>query len=163
MKNFSTWLIVLFMIMFWVFRVIITLCSQLSIDLLGLQTYNLNLEIILLFVTILCILLVIKRNIIGSLLYLLVYGSYFGEHLFTTIVPILQKSTTMTMETSLNLFMDFIAIILALFALFDTLLDKQRKANPIDKKTDWYFNNQKYDDELNARDKREDKNEYKYY
>ena len=69
----------------------------------------------------------------------------------------------MTMETSLNLFMDFIAIILALFALFDTLLDKQRKANPIDKKTDWYFNNQKYDDELNARDKREDKNEYKYY
>ena len=51
MKNFSTWLIAIFMIMFWVFRVIITLCSQLSIDLLGLQTYNLNLEIILLFVS----------------------------------------------------------------------------------------------------------------
>ena len=37
------------------------------------------------------------------------------------------------------------------------------KINPIDKKTDWYFKNEKYDEELKARDQREDKNEYKFY
>ena len=45
----------------------------------------------------------------------------------------------------------------------DMLVDKGRKANPVDKKTDWYFKNEKYDKELEERDKREDKNEYKFY
>ncbi len=43
------------------------------------------------------------------------------------------------------------------------LVDKGRKVNPIDKKTDWYFKNEKYDEELKGRDQREDKNEYKFY
>ena len=67
------------------------------------------------------------------------------------------------MEVSLNLLSDFVAIILALFVFMDMLVDKSRKANPIDKKTDWYFKNEKYDEELNARDSREDKNQYKFY
>ena len=45
----------------------------------------------------------------------------------------------------------------------DMLVDRGRKINPIDKKTDWYFKNEKYDEELNARDQREDKNEYKFF
>ena len=34
---------------------------------------------------------------------------------------------------------------------------------PIKKKTDWYFNNKDYDEELKKRDSRDDTNEYKYY
>ena len=41
-----------------------------------------------------------------------------------------------------------VAIVLALFVLMDMLVDKGRKANPVDKKTDWYFKNEKYDKEL---------------
>ena len=43
------------------------------------------------------------------------------------------------------------------------LVDKGRKANPKDRKTDWYFKNEKYDEELKARDKRDDNNEYRFY
>lgn len=163
MANFSTLLIVMFMCMFWLFRAIVALCTQFSIDLLGITAYNLNMEIIIAFVTILCIILIIKRKLVGSLIYLLMYGMYFGEHLFMNIIPILQKQATLTTDVVMNLFSDFVAVLLAIFALFDILVDKGRKANPIDKKTDWYFKNQKYEDELKARDSREDTNEYKYY
>jgi hypothetical protein len=55
------------------------------------------------------------------------------------------------------------ATLLAIFCLFDVILDKNRKAHPKDEKTDWYFNNKDYDEELKKRDSRDDTNEYKYY
>lgn len=163
MKNFSTWLIAIFMVMFWLLRAIVALCTQYSIDLLGLQAYNLNFEIIIAFITVPLIILVVKRKAIGSILYLLLYGMYFGQHLFSGIITMSQGQSAMSMDLSINLICDLIAILLAVFALIDMLVDKGRKANPIDKKTDWYFKNEKYDEELNARDSREDKNHYKYY
>ena len=63
----------------------------------------------------------------------------------------------------MNLISDFIAILLAIFAVMDMLADKGRKANPSDGKTDWYFKNEKYDKELKEKDQREDKNEYKFF
>ena len=163
MANFSTWLLAIFMVMFWLFRAIVALCTQFSIDLLGIVAYDLNIEIIIAFVSVICIILIIKRKIIGVLAYLLIYGMYFGEHLFMTLIPLLQGQTTLSVDLSMNLICDLIAIVLAIFALFDMLVDKSRKANPIDKNTDWYFKNEKYDEELKKRDSREDKNEYKFY
>lgn len=163
MSNFSTWLLTIFMVMFWLFRAIIALCSQFSIDLLGIEAYNFNLEVIIAFVTLICIVLVVKRKLIGSLLYLMLYGVYFGEHFLTNIMPVFYGQVTLDISTSLNLLIDIVGIFLAIFVLMDTLVDKGRKANPIDRKTDWYFKNKKYDEELKARDKREDKNEYKFY
>ena len=40
------------------------------------------------------------------------------------------------------------------------LADNGRKVNQSDGKTDWYFKNEKYHEELKAKDKIEDKNEY---
>lgn len=163
MANFSTWLIVIFMIMFWLFRGLIAVCTQFSIDILGIVAYDFNLEVIILFITLACILLVVKRKILGSLIYLGMYGVYFGEHFIKTIVPIIENNNSIGLEMSFNLIIDLVAIILAIFAVIDTLVDRSRKANPIDKKTDWYFKNEKYDEEIKARDKREDSNEYKFY
>ncbi len=163
MSNFSTWMIAIFMIMFWLFRAIVALCTQYSIDLLGLEAYNFNFEVIIVFITIICIVLVVKRKMIGSLIYLVIYGAYFGEHLVANLIPFLQGKITLTMDLSMNLISDVIALVLALFSVIDMLIDRGRKVNPIDKKTDWYFKNEKYDKELKERDKREDKNEYKFY
>ena len=163
MNNFSSLLIAIFMVMFWLFRAIVTLCTQYSIDMLGLVSYNFTYEIIIAFVTIPCIVLVVKRKMIGSLLYLVIYGAYFGEHLITNIIPIINGQGTLTNELTMNLISDVIAIILAIFAVMDMLADKGRKINPSDGKTDWYFKNEKYDEELKARDDREDKNEYKFF
>ena len=162
MVNFSTWLLVIFMVMFWLFRAIVALCTQFSIDLLGLTAYNFNLEVIISFAIFICILLVVKRKTVGSLLYLGIYGVYFGEHFITNIMKTLEGQT-LTLDLSLNLIVDMVAIILGIFVVLDMLVDKARKANPKDGKTDWYFNNEKYDEELKARDQREDKNEYKFY
>ena len=163
MSNFSTWLLAIFMVMFWLFRAVVAVCTQYSIDLLGITAYNLTFEIIIAFVTVLCIILVIKRKLLGSLFYLLIYGMYFGEHLFNNIIPLIQGELQMTPDLVMNLLCDGIAIILAIFVVFDMVVDKGRKVNPSDGKTDWYFKNEKYDEELKAKDKREDKNEYKFY
>ena len=163
MKKLSSWLIVMFILMFWLFRAIVTLCTQYSIDMLGLVSYNFTYEVIIAFATIPCIVLVIKRVMVGSLLYLLIYGAYFGEHLIANLLPILQGQATLTNDLTMNLISDVIAVILAIFAVMDMLADKGRKANPSDGKTDWYFKNEKYDEELKAKDNREDKNEYKFF
>ena len=163
MANFSTWLLAIFMVMFWMFRAIVALCTQFSIDLLGIVAYNFNWEVIITFLTLLCIILIVKRKMIGSLLYLMLYGVYFGEHFITNIITLVQGQASFNVEFSMNLFVDVVAIVLAIFVLLDMLVDKGRKANPIDRKTDWYFKNEKYDEELKERDQREDKNEYKFY
>jgi len=163
MANFSTWLLAIFMVMFWLFRAIVALCTQFSIDLLGIVAYNFNWEVIIAFITLLCIILVVKRKLIGSLLYLMLYGVYFGEHFIANIIPFIQGHVTLSTEFVTNLLVDFVAIVLALFVLLDMIVDKGRKANPIDRKTDWYFKNEKYDEELKKRDQREDNNEYKFY
>ena len=163
MSNFSTWLIAIFMIMFWIFRAIVALCTQYSIDLLGIVAYDFNFEVIIAFATIICIVLVVKRKMVGSLLYLVIYGAYFGEHLVTNLIQFFQGQATLTMELSMNLICDVVAILIALFSVMDMLVDRGRKVNPVDKKTDWYFKNEKYDEELKERDQREDKNEYKFY
>ena len=163
MRNFSTWLIAIFMIMFWLFRAIVALCTQYSIDLLGLVSYNFTYEVVIVFVTLLCIVLVIKRKMIGSLLYLVINGAYFGEHLISNLIPLLEKQISLTSDLSVNLISDTIAVLLAIFAVMDMLADKGRKINPSDGKTDWYFKNEKYDEELKEIDQREDKNEYKFF
>lgn len=163
MANFSTWLLAIFMVLFWLFRAIVALCTQYSIDFLGLVTYNFNWEVIIAFATLLCIILVVKRKMIGSLLYLMLYGVYFGEHFIINIITLIQGQGALDTSFAMNLLVDLVAIVLALFVLLDMLVDKGRKAHPIDRKTDWYFKNKKYDEELKARDKREDNNEYKFY
>ena len=81
----------------------------------------------------------------------------------TNIMTLINGQAAVDVAFSANLLADFIAIVLALFVLMDILIDKRKKVNPIDKKTDWYFKNEKYDEELKRRDQREDKNEYKFY
>lgn len=163
MENFSTWLLAMFMVMFWLFRAIVALCTQFSIEFMGIVAYNFNWEVIILFGTLLSILLVVKRKMIGSLLYLGLYGVYFGEHFIANIITLIQGQGVLDISFSMNLFVDIVAIVLAIFVLLDMLVDKGRKANPIDRKTDWYFKNEKYDEELKKRDQREDQNEYKFY
>ena len=160
--SFGTLLIVIFMVMFWMFRAIVTVCTQFSIDLIGIVSYMPSVEIVISFITIVCILVVIKRNIIGGLVYFLIYGMYYGQHLLNSLVS-LANGGTLTIDLSANLVCDLMAVILAFFCLFDIILDKNRKVHPKDKKTDWYFNNEHYDEELKKRDSRDDKNEYKYY
>ena len=155
MKNFSTWMLVMFMVMFWVFRVIVAVMPELGTTLGGIAPLNQNLEIILSFVALVCIVLIVRRKLIGALIYLLAYGMYFGVDVINNIQTVLNGAS---METALNVFISIIGIILPIAVLADLLLDKGRKANPKDKKTDWFYNNEQFDRKL---DERSDKNNYR--
>lgn len=158
MKNFSTWLLVCFMVMFWAFRIVVTLMSELHQDLGGIVPLNKILEIILLFVVLVCIILVVKRKMIGALMYLLSYGIYFGTDILKNINTIIEAEGQLPATTFMNLFVSFIGVILPIAVLLDMLVDKNRKNNPKDKKTDWFYNNEKFDRKL---DDRADKNNYR--
>ena len=63
MKKFSTYLLVMFMIVFWIIRIIITIASQMGKDFLGMTPINEGFEIAILFATLLCLVLIVKRKL----------------------------------------------------------------------------------------------------
>lgn len=161
MKNFSTWMLVMFMVMFWILRIIVAFTYELGIDFGGIVPTNETMEIILLFVVLVCMLLIIKRKIIGAFVYLLAYGMYFGTNLVVSINTLTISTTNMTtsnMGFYLNAFISLIGIVIPVAVLFDLLLDKNRKANPKDNKTDWFYKNEQFDRKM---DERADKNNYR--
>ena len=154
MKNLTTYLFVMFMIMFWVFRIIVAVCFNLGIDFI-VTPMDLNFEVILLFLTFISVILVIKRSVLGGIIYLIGNGLYFGATIFNSIT----SQTEGTLDY-MNLFISFIGILLPILVLFDLLLDRNRKVHPVDKKTDWFYKNKDYDRKF---DERADRNEYKTY
>lgn len=156
MKNFSTMLLVMFMVMFWIYRMVVALMAELAIDIGGVVPLEMTTEIVLLFVALLCIILVVKRKMVGALMYLLTYGLYFGTSLISGLTSM--TSGSFTPEMALNTFVSLIGIVIPIAVLFDLLLDKNRKAHPVDKKTDWFYKNEEYDRDM---DERADKNNYR--
>lgn len=159
MKNFSTWLLVLFMIMYWMIRVVVALGAELKWDLNGLEPLNMQIEVGLLFLTLACIILVAKRKIVGGLIYLLSYGMYYGTFVVNNLET-LQNAVEGGVDINLymQLFVSLIGIILPIAVMLDLLADKNRKANPKDKKTDWFYDNEQFDRKM---DERADKNNYR--
>lgn len=156
MKNFSTWMIVMLAGMFWAFRVVVAVTASMGLEFMA-TPMDLSTEIVLLFVTLLSLILLVKRQMLGALLYLLTYGLYFGVDLFNNVV-LLADGGVMTLTQYTNLFFSFIGMVLPIVAIFDMALDKNRVNHPKDKKTDWFYTNKAYDREL---DERADKNNYR--
>lgn len=156
MKNLSSWLIVMFIIMFWAFRIIVAITGSMEIDFFVTPIDN-NIEIILLFVVLLCVPFIFKRKLIGAIIYLLAYGWYFGRELLQNVMQLI-NGETLAVSTYLTMFIALIAITLPIIAVFDILLDKNRMKNPVNKETDWFYKNEQYDRKL---DERADKNNYR--
>ena len=64
------------------------------------------------------------------------------------------------LDDYMSLLVALVGIAIPVAALFDVLLDKNRKLNPKDKKTDWFYKNEAYDRKF---DERADKNNYRLY
>ena len=124
MKNLSSWLICFFMIMYWAFRVVVAITGSMGVDFVVKPIDN-NIEIILLFVVLICIPFIFKRKLIGAIIYLLSYGYYFGRGLYTNVMQMI-NGETLSMDVYTNMFFSLIAVAIPIFALFDILLDKNR-------------------------------------
>lgn len=157
MKSIASYLLTIFMVMFWIFRIVVAFTTSMGID-IGFVPINMNMEVILLFICIPCIILVAKRKLIGSIIYLVIYGAYFGVDLYSIVAGIMSGTTTLIDYT--RAFASFVGVVLPISIFFNLLIDKNRMAHPVDKKTDWFYNNEEFDRKL---DSRVDKNQYRNY
>lgn len=156
MKNLSSWLITIFVMMYWLFRVVVAITGSMGIDFI-VAPIDTNIEIALLFIVLICIPFIFKRKLLGAIVYLGVYGWYFGRDLIENVMKIINNET-LSMQTYTEMFFALIGVALPILVLFDILLDKTRTKNPTDKKTDWFYKNEQYDRKL---DERADKNNYR--
>ena len=152
MESVFDFLCGILMTMFWIFRLVIAALVFLELELPITITY-LYIEIIVLFVTLICIICVFKRKILGGLLYFLMYAGYFGFDLYN----IVKENAVSTNILAVG--MDFIAIVLAAIVVLNIILSKtmriSRKNN-----TEWFYGGKQYDRKL---DERADKNNYRIY
>lgn len=156
MTSMFSYLITMFGGIFWLFRLVIAVTYTMSID-FGIIPTNINTEIILLFVTLICMILIVKRNIIGALIYFVAYGLYFGTDLYNEIINI--KNVQEGIKDYTSLFIAFIGVLIPVLTVMDIFFNKERKESTKDKKTDWFYSNEQYTRKL---DERADKNQYKF-
>ena len=142
-------------IFFWIFRAVVTALYSAGVS-FPIEPLNVTWEIALVFASIPCVILILKRNIIGAALYVAVYVSYFGTALYNTLNHI---SDNLTAAGTVNMVMSIIGIVLPVLTFIDILFNKHRKALiGGGRSTDWFYTNKEYDREL---DERADKNQYK--
>ncbi len=155
MKNFSSWLITMFAFLFWGFRLAGTVMYTLGMDFLFVPS-DPKMEIALLFITFICICFFVKRKLWSSIIYLSAHFLYYGPVFITHLSEL--SNGSVSANSVMGIFFEFVGLVLPLIALFDVLLDKNRKAHPTDKKTDWFYKNAEYDRQM---DERADKNNYR--
>ncbi len=153
MESVGDFLCGIFMTMYWIFRIVITAISYLQIEGFPLTSINITAEILLLFLTLVCIICVFKRIALGGIIYFIAYCAYFGPDLYTQI------QAGVTANNMSYILVDFIAIILSVLVLLNIIISKARKQTN-KKDSDWFYGNKKYDREL---DERADKNNYRIY
>jgi len=145
----------LFTIIFWLIRVVVAFTASMNIEFL-LTPLNLQTEIILTFITLISIILIFKRSMIGALIYLISHWGYFGIHIYN----ILMRTETIVLKDNINIMVSALGILLPFIVFIDIGLGQSsKKTSNKTKKTDWYYQNDKFDRQY---DERADKNQYKF-
>lgn len=159
MKSLLSWLITMFIALFWMFRIVVTLSVQYGAESFGgFIVIENTFEIAMLFITLLCIVLIVKRKALGGIIYLVGYGLYFGGYVVNTVLPVFSKGETVEFEMLINVLVGLLAVILGFVAAADVVFERSRAKHYSDDKTDWYFKTDKYDRKY---DERADKNQYR--
>lgn len=157
MKSLSSYLLLMFMVMFWIFRIIVAFTTSMGLE-FGFTPMNMNVEIILLFITFICILLVGKTKLIGGVIYLIAYGAYFGVDLYNIVLTLLNGEPNIADYS--RAMSSFIGVVIPVAVVFVLLFEKNKTAHPVDKKTDWFYKNDEFNRKL---DERSDQNQYRNY
>lgn len=142
--------------MFWIFRAIVALMYT-NNSTFQLEPLNMTFEIILLFVTFVCIILIARRKMTGAVIYLIAQTAYFGVDGYNNLRTILEATPTKTAYISIAIAV--VAIILPILAIMNIGLDTGKKTSGKNKKTDWFYGTTNYDRKF---DDRADKNQYKF-
>ena len=146
-----SYMVNMFAIMFWLFRVYVALMVSSGSE-IQFTTPGLELEITVIFITLISIFMIFKRNLIFASIYL---GTYFA---FFTYGIALMNGNISTNKQLLNAMVMIAGIIIALLNFLDVMFNKNRKGSTKDNKKDWFYATDKYEREY---DERADRNQYK--
>lgn len=152
MKSLANWLTVTFMATYFLFRIAVCAMAFEGKEFIA-TPINLNVEIFILFVTLVCIVLVMARMHLGVIIYCVAYWGYFGA---TVLNQIMNMSSINPMYDGIDLVFNALGMVLPIVAIMDMIIDKSKA--PVSKKSEWFYTNKKYDREY---DERADKNNYK--
>lgn len=153
MNALFSFLLLFFSIIYWVFRVVVCLMATMKLDFFTVP-YNATFEIIMLFVMVFCIVLIIKRNIVGATVYLGMAFAYFGSSIYEKIVA----GAGLNLISSSEVLLEACGILIPLLMFLDILTNKNKMNFAEARKTEWYFGTDKYDRQY---DERADRNQYK--
>ena len=149
MVGLLSYLISFLGILFWGFRVVVVFCATMEMDFI-VKPINLNLEIAVLFVSIPCFALILKRHIGGAFVYFIAFAFYFGNDLYQCL--------TAHVGSPIQMAIDAFGVLLPLMSLIDILVNKDRHGTGEDKKTVWFYGNKDFDRQF---DERADRNNYR--
>lgn len=149
MVGMLSYLISFLGVLFWGFRIVVVFCASMDID-IGFQPININLEIGLLFLSIPCFALILKRHLGGAFAYFVLFTAYFGNDLYNCLVNGIGGTQT--------ILIDALGVILPLLSLIDIGINKDRMGTSEDKKTVWFYGNKDFDRKF---DERADRNNYR--
>jgi hypothetical protein len=156
MTSLFSYLLTFFAIVFWAFRALATVLYQLDVDFFS-TPLNTNIEIVVLFATLPCLILVVKRNIVGAAAYLGIYAAYFGTTLYEAVID--AQATGLNIVNSANMLCTVIGVIVPMLIFLDILFNKNRQLGKGNSKSDWFYKNEKFDRQY---DERADRNQYKF-
>ena len=154
MTSLFSYLLTFLAIIFWMFRAVVTVLYQLDREFFFFFI-NTTYEIALLFATLPCLILVVKRNIVGAAAYFGLYATYFGTALYEYVTA---GSFTLDIANGANMIFTVIGVILPMLTFLDILVNKNRNLGSGTKKADWFYKNEDYDRKF---DERADRNQYR--
>lgn len=141
---------------FWLFRVIVSLLYTAESG-FYIIPINMTFEIVVLFITFVCIILIAKRKMLGAVIYLIAQCSYFGVDAYKSIETIINGQAQTA--NYLTLVISIIAVIIPVLAIMDIGLSSGKRGSRKNRKTDWFYGTTDYDRKF---DDRADKNQYKF-
>ena len=146
-----SYMVNMFAIMFWLFRVYVALMISGGSE-IPFTTPGIEMEIAVIFITLISIFMIFRRNLIFASIYL---GTYFA---FFTYGIALMNGNISTNTQLLNAMLMILGILIAFLNFLDVMFNKNRKGSTKDNKTDWFYATDKYEREF---DERADRNQYK--
>lgn len=152
-------MITVFAVIFWIFRIVVTLTTTMKWEFF-IEPLNVNVEIGLLFVTLLCLVFICRRKMTAALIYLLTHLGYFGVYLYKAIANIVVGATQLDPTTVIDLFFALVGIVIPFLIFLDIGYSQSaKKTTSRIRTTDWFYHNKKYDRQF---DERADRNQYKF-
>ena len=141
---------------FWLFRVIVAFCATTG-KAFSVVPLNVTAEIVVIFISFIGIVLVLKRKMLGAIIYMIAHFAYFGVDLYKAINAIIEEGANISNYP--NLLISAIGVILPFVIFANIGLNTGKKSAGNNKNTDWFYKSTEHD---RVYDERADRNQYKF-